>query len=89
VEDNTLGIGARVALLRRNAPTQWRRAHTDGSYLSASDVRVHFGLGAQPELERVLVRWPSGRIESWSGLLPDRTIELRQGTGEPWEGPLP
>jgi hypothetical protein len=89
VEDNALGLGARVALLRRGAPPLWRRAHSDGSYLSASDVRVHFGLGESAEIERVLVRWPSGRSESWTGLLPDRTIELRQGTGEPWTGPLP
>ena len=89
VEDNSFGQGARVALLRRSVPPLWRRAHTDGSYLSARDVRVHFGLGPSPELERVLVVWPKGRAESWSGLLADRTVELRQGTGRPWTGPLP
>ncbi len=89
VQDNADGQGARVALLRRGAPVLWRRAHTDGSYLSARDVRVHFGLGASPAFERVLARWPSGRAESWSGLAADRTVELRQGTGKPWTGPLP
>lgn len=34
-----------------------------GSYLSASDVRIHFGLGAATEVERLEVRWPSGRLE--------------------------
>ena len=89
VEDNSFGQGARVALLRRGVPPLWRRAHTDGSYLSARDVRVHFGLGASAELERVLVIWPKGRAESWSDLRADRTVELRQGTGQPWTGPLP
>ena len=89
VEDNADGQGARVALLRKGAAPLWRRAHTDGSYLSARDVRVHFGLGASPALERVLVRWPSGRIESWSGLSVDRTVDLRQGTGKAWTDPLP
>jgi enediyne biosynthesis protein E4 len=89
VEDNAQGEGARVALLRRGAPALWRRAHTDGSYLSASDVRVHFGLGGSPEFERVLVVWLKGRAESWSGLAADRTVELRQGTGTPWTGRLP
>ena len=89
VQDNAEGQGARVALLRRAARPLWRRAHTDGSYLSASDVRVHFGLGASADFERVLVRWPSGRTETWAGLSADRTVELRQGTGKPWTGPLP
>ena len=89
VEDNSFGQGARVVLLRRGAPPLWGRAHTDGSYLSARDVRVHFGLGTSAEIERVLVIWPKGRAESWSDLPADRTVQLRQGTGKPWTGPLP
>jgi len=89
VQDNALGQGAWVGLVRRGAPTLWRRAHTDGSYLSASDVRVHFGLGSSASFERVLVRWPSGGGESFSGLAADRTVELRQGTGKPWTEPVP
>ena len=38
-------LGARVAILRGDAPPLWRRAHTDGSYASASDPRVLVGLG--------------------------------------------
>ena len=40
------GMGARVGIERAGQPTLWRRVKTDGSYLSASDIRVHFGLGA-------------------------------------------
>jgi hypothetical protein len=89
VEDDSFGQGARVALLRRGAPPLWRRAHTDGSYLSARDGRVHFGLGSSPDVERVLVVWPRGRAEAWSGLAADRTVDLKQGTGKPWTAPLP
>ena len=32
-----------------------RRVHTDSSYLSASDVRVHFGLGQDPKIEALIV----------------------------------
>lgn len=35
--------GARVALLRAGQPHLWRRVHTDGSYLSASDPRILVG----------------------------------------------
>ena len=38
-------FGARVGIERAGRPTIWRRVKTDGSYLSASDLRVHVGLG--------------------------------------------
>lgn len=84
VKDNRHGIGARVAVLRKNQKPLWRRVHADGSYLSASDLRVHFGLGADPKVEAVLVQWPSGNKEIWSEVKADNLIVLRQNTGKPW-----
>ncbi|MBA3716012.1 MAG: CRTAC1 family protein, partial [Pyrinomonadaceae bacterium] len=40
---NRNGIGAKVAVIRKNLKPLWRRVHADGSYLSASDARAHFG----------------------------------------------
>jgi hypothetical protein len=59
-ESNRDGIGARVAVLHGDDPQIWRRAHTDGSYLSASDVRVHFGLAGVADADGLMVIWPSG-----------------------------
>ena len=42
---NRFGFGAWVGVERAGRPTAWRRVRTDGSYLSASDGRVHVGLG--------------------------------------------
>ena len=84
VQDNADGVGAWVGLLRKGAPTLWRRAHTDGSYLAASDPRVHFGLGGSAAYDALLVQWPSGRKEMWTSSGSDRTVTLRQGTGRPW-----
>ena len=79
---NRFGIGARVAVLRDAGELLWRRVHTDSSYLSASDVRVHFGLGERPDLRGVLVHWPDGSKESWGNVQPDRVVTLRQGSGK-------
>ncbi len=84
VDSNRDGVGARVALLRRDGDRIWRRAHTDGSYLSASDIRVHFGLGSNPQIDGIGVLWPSGRREMWTGIKADTRIELVEGGGEPW-----
>ena len=79
---NCFGVGARVAVLRRGRPPLWRWAHTDSSYLSASDIRVHFGLGKDPQLDGVAVHWPDGLKEKWSNIRPDRIITLQQGSGK-------
>jgi len=61
----------------------WRRAHADGSYLSSSDIRVHFGLGESPDIQAVLVEWPSGLKQKWENVRGDSIVTLREGTGKP------
>ena len=80
--DNRQGLGARVGLRRRNGTTLWRRARTDGSYLSASDPRVHFGLGPTADIEAVVVHWPRGLREIWTGVPADSFVTLTEGTGK-------
>ena len=72
---------AKVALFRKGRDPLWRRCHRDGSYLSANDSRVIFGLGSSKDVERVEVHWPDGLCESWSGVGADRYITLRKGKG--------
>jgi hypothetical protein len=76
-------LGARIQVIRRTAPTVWRRARADGSYASASDPRVIVGLGASSEQPRVTITWPSGRVESFEGVSIDRYTTLREGSGKP------
>jgi hypothetical protein len=78
---NRFGIGAWIGVERTGHPTLWRRVRTDGSYLSASDVRVHFGLGSSPAVTAVVVQWPDGQRERWTGVAGDRVVNLRRGTG--------
>jgi len=84
VQDNRAGLGARVGVRRPDGTTLWRRAHTDGSYLVASDPRVHVGLGTEPAIAAILVEWPGGGRERWEVGGVDRLVRLRQGTGRPW-----
>ncbi len=62
-----LGIGARVTVKPAGLPELSRWVHTDASYLSASDPRVHFGLGDATRIERVTVYWPDGWQKSFDG----------------------
>jgi len=75
-------LRARVEVLRKGAPSLWRRAATDGSYESANDPRVLVGLGSASEVTGVRVLWPDGLAESFPPP-PLRTYTtLVRGTGE-------
>jgi hypothetical protein len=74
-------LGARVAVVRADGTKLWRRARSDGSYGSANDPRVLFGLGDATAVSGIEVRWPSGRVEKWTGLPIDRWTTITEGTG--------
>jgi len=67
---NRDGLGARV---RVNGQTRF--ATTSGSYLSASDKRLHFGLGAA-EKAKVEIDWPSSKRQTLSDVHADQFIEV-------------
>jgi enediyne biosynthesis protein E4 len=91
-ESAPLGLGSRVILELAGLPPHARRARVDGSYASAHDPRVLFGLsalaeaagaspGSQPEHVPVRVEWTSGRVERFQ-LAVGRYSTLVEGTGE-------
>jgi tetratricopeptide (TPR) repeat protein len=75
---NRDGVGASVTL--RCGGRRLVAARTGGgSYQSASDPRLHFGLGDVRKVESVDVRWPSGQVDHHEGLAADRDYRLREG----------
>jgi hypothetical protein len=75
-------VGARVTVVaggRRRVA--WRFG--GGSYQSASDPRLHFGLGDADRVESIEVAWPDGRVDRFGPLAADAGYLLRQGQGEP------
>jgi hypothetical protein len=74
-------LGARVEVRRAKGPTLFRRVRADGSYASANDPRVFFGLGESTEIPSIQVRWPDGRSEQWPELPIDRCTTWREGSG--------
>ncbi len=74
-------LGARVVLQRPGEPPLLRHAHTDGSYASARDPRVLFGLGDRTHVGAVRVRWPAGGEEEYDPPPLDRYTTLVEGRG--------
>src|SRR5262249_29931543 len=63
VASNRDGVGATVTVTAEGR-SQVATRFGGGSYLSASDPRLHFGLGAVRRADRVEVRWPSGQRDT-------------------------
>jgi len=78
---NRFAFGAWVGVERPGKPTLCRRVRTDGSYLSASDARIHVGLGADASIAGVTVQWPDGQRERWTDVKADRATRLERGRG--------
>ncbi len=79
---NRDAVGARVAVTAAGR-TQVSVRFGGGSYLSASDQRLHFGLGPARIVERVEVTWPSGARDCYQGLSADTGYRLREGDPAP------
>ena len=80
-------LGAWVEVLGADgAPRLWRRVSTGGSYASANDPRILAGLGEDPAVTGVRVRWPDGAWERFevdaAAIQGGGYVTLRQGEGE-------
>ena len=78
VKSNRDGQGALITVTAGSAKLL-RQCTTAGSYLSASDKRVHFGLGQTTMVDSVSVRWPSGHVDVYKDVKADRLLNMREG----------
>ena len=79
VKSNRSGIGARIYCSTPGGHRQMDEVRSGGSYLSQSDLRVHFGLGKATSAE-LEVRWPSGIVDRFRAAA-NRVITEIEGKG--------
>src|SRR5260370_3190640 len=79
-KSNPLAIGARVKVIAGGV-TQSDETHSGGSYLSQNDLRLHFGLSTAAKIDRVEIRWPSGKLDTLTDLPADQFYSVLEGTG--------
>ncbi len=78
---NRSGIGARVSI-KTDLRQQTSEVRSGSSYISNSDMRVHFGLGTTNQIQYIEVHWPSGLAERFRNVSVDRIVPVREGSGE-------
>ncbi len=79
-KSNRDGIGARVTLAA-GGTRQVQEVRSGGSYLSESDLRVHFGLGSAAKIDWIEVRWPSGALDRIENVAANRFLTVEEGRG--------
>jgi hypothetical protein len=78
---NRDGIGAQVTVFAEKKRLV-QEVRSGSSYLSSSDLRLHFGLGSTSKIDRIDVVWPSGRAEIFTGGEVDRYFIVEEGKGQ-------
>ncbi len=80
VKSNRLALNARVRVTAGDL-AQLGEVISGGSYLSQSDLRVHFGLGSHSRVDKAEVTWPGGKTEILTNLAVDHFYSVREGSG--------
>jgi hypothetical protein len=76
-KSNRDGIGARAELVV-NGKKQVAERVAGSGYLSQDDGRLHFGLGSANAIEKLTIRWPSGREQTVENPAIDGVITLEE-----------
>jgi enediyne biosynthesis protein E4 len=64
-----------------NGMRQRSDVFSGASYLSSSDMRLHFGLGDATRVDSIEIHWPSGAVEKLKPAGVDRIFSIEEGKG--------
>lgn len=80
VKSNRGGVGARVKVVSGDL-VQKDEVRSGDSYISQSDMRLHFGLEKRTKIDLVEVRWPSGVVDKITTAKVNSIVILKEGSG--------
>ena len=79
-KSNRDGIGA-LLKLSSGGVIQVDQSKGGTSYMSASDPRIHFGLGKRSKIESLQITWPSGQVDKLTNVPIDSIVAVKEGFG--------
>jgi hypothetical protein len=88
-KSNRDGIGAEIKVVPATGTAQYATVTTASSYLSASDRRVHFGLGKSTSVTDLEIRWPSGMVQHLDRVSADQILTVTEPESAPSPLALP
>jgi hypothetical protein len=79
-KSNRDGVGASLKLTS-DGFGQLDQAKGGMSYMSASDPRIHFGLGKRAKIASLEITWPSGQVDRLTNVPVNQIITVKEGAG--------
>ena len=76
-KSNRDGMGAKIKVVTASG-AQYNHVNTAVGYGSASDRRVHFGLGPDRVVSELTIAWPSGRVQTLKQVPADQILSVRE-----------
>jgi hypothetical protein len=76
-KSNRSAIGAQVTI-RWNGQEQVQQVSGGSGFAAQNDRRLHFGLGKDPHIEKVTIRWPSGKIQTLDGVVQGQVNKVEE-----------
>jgi enediyne biosynthesis protein E4 len=80
VKSNRAALGA-VVTLEQGTDKHEKEVRSGDGYISQSDLRLHFGLGKSSRVQKIVIRWPSGLVETLSDLPANQYYVVQEGSG--------
>lgn len=77
IKSNRAAIGAEVTMYW-DGKEQLQQISGGNGFASQNDRRIHFGLGKNPTIEKAVIRWPSGTVQTLDNLTPDRLYTVKE-----------
>jgi hypothetical protein len=74
---NRSAIGAEVTVFWAGRE-QVQQVSGGSGFAAQNDRRLHFGLGLNPKIEKVLIRWPSGIRQTLANLAVDKLYQIEE-----------
>lgn len=78
IQSNRNGIGARVEIYGAWGK-QIRDVRSGEGFEYMSSLNVHFGIGQATTIDQVIIRWPSGIIDTYSNVSPNQRLSVVEG----------
>jgi hypothetical protein len=77
-QSNRDAIGAKIKLTTQSGRVLYNHVSVSVGFISSSDKRVHFGLGAEKRVRSIEIRWPRGAVQEITDVAADRFMKVEE-----------
>lgn len=78
IQSNSNGIGARIEIYGAWGK-QIRDVRSGEGFKYMSSLNTHFGIGTASTIDQVVIKWPSGIVDTFTNVAPNQVLNVVEG----------